>query len=291
MKLTEAVREFLRYRTVYQGASPASVDQYDRTCSGFVEFVHSRRWADHVRSLSPRNVRDWVAAESARGVGPRTLASRLAHLRALGEHLVRAKAVRSNPLAAIERPRFSRPVSKFLHPEELRAFLRAQAAPHEAIAREVMLDTMLRASEVCRANSGDLAGPDAQGRYTVRVTVKGGREHLVPLSSHLAERLRGRPAHEPLVPGPDGGRWTRTALSQAMVRIGRRAGIGRFSVSAHKLRHTGATMALAAGANPMAVSRLLNHTSLRTTEQYLHLMPGALHEARAAQARAIEEAR
>ena len=54
----------------------------------------------------------------------------------------------------------------------------------------------------------------------------------------------------------------------------------RFSFSAHKLRHTSATVALAAGVNPLAISKLLNQSSMRTTEQYLHLIPAALAEAR-----------
>ena len=69
--------------------------------------------------------------------------------------------------------------------------------------------------------------------------------------------------------------------SPALVEhIAKHAGVTRFSVSAHKLRHASATVALAAGVNPLAISKLLNHSSMRTTEQYLHLIPTALAEAR-----------
>jgi integrase len=60
-------------------------------------------------------------------------------------------------------------------------------------------------------------------------------------------------------------------------------------VSAHKLRHTAASLALASGVNPLAVSKLLNHSNLKTTEQYLHLMPDALTEARAKQRAGLKQ--
>jgi site-specific recombinase XerD len=48
-------------------------------------------------------------------------------------------------------------------------------------------------------------------------------------------------------------------------------------------------MALASGVNQLAVSKLLNHSNLKTTEQYVHLMPDALIEARARQRAGLKQ--
>ena len=144
---------------------------------------------------------------------------------------------------------------------------------------------MLRVSEVANANVGDLE--QVGDRAQLRVRVKGGKEKRVPISPEVAGQLRGYldyrgtlPPSAPLIVNSRGQRWTRTGLSQLMARIAVDAGVHRIKVSAHKLRHTAATVALASGVNPLAVSRLLNHSSLSITQQYLHLAPGALDQAR-----------
>jgi integrase len=85
-----------------------------------------------------------------------------------------------------------------------------------------------------------------------------------------------------------GERWTRGALTQAMTRLGLRAGIQRLSVSAHKLRHTANVLARFAGLDPLTRSALLTHGSPRAVERYDHLIPGELHEARQKQQEALE---
>jgi integrase/recombinase XerC/integrase/recombinase XerD len=177
-------------------------------------------------------------------------------------------------------------------PEELRAFREtvSKRELREFLACELFLDTMLRVSELASADVEDLVGPDGAGRYTLDVRVKGGAKKGTPVSPEVfgavCEYLKTRgklKGTDPLLVNREGQRWTRSALTQMVGRVARAAGITRFSVSAHKLRHTSATVALTAGVNPLAVSKLLGHSSMRTTEQYLHLIPTALHEARDAQ--------
>jgi integrase len=65
-----------------------------------------------------------------------------------------------------------------------------------------------------------------------------------------------------------------------MARIGKEAGIGRFKVSAHKLRHTANVVARRGGVDPVVRSALLNHSSLRAVQEYDHLLPAETYEAR-----------
>ncbi len=304
MTLSKAMSEYLRHRAVYQRSSVGSIEQYDRTYRMFLAHLRSRELPDEPRSFTSDAVREWGLLEGERGVGGRTLASRFGHLSSLADYLVKLKDGRGrplligNPVRELERPKFDRPESKFLHPDELKAFMTTPAQPFENVARDLLLDSMLRVSEVANANVGDVEGPDGDGRYMMVVRVKGGKEKRVPLSPAMADELQSyllaRGAVDraaPLLVNSRGQRWTRTGLSQLMVRLGKRAGVQRFQVSAHKLRHTAATVALHAGANPLAVSKLLNHTSMKITEQYLHLMPSALHEARDKQRAGLEEYR
>ena len=111
---------------------------------------------------------------------------------------------------------------------------------------------MLRVSELANARVGDL---EVTGSETfLRVVVKGGEEKRVPISPDVAEQLqvyvgtRGDlPRTAPLLANSRGRRWTRSGLSQRVAETARQAGITRLRVSAHKLRHTAASLALASG--------------------------------------------
>jgi site-specific recombinase XerD len=54
-------------------------------------------------------------------------------------------------------------------------------------------------------------------------------------------------ANERLLVNRRGERWTRNALTSLMSRSGKKAGISRFKVSAHKLRHPGTVVARKGG--------------------------------------------
>lgn len=302
MTLSKAMSEYLRHRAVYQRSSPGSIEQYDRTYHMFLGFLQAQGLPDIPASFSAQAVREWGLHEGERGVGPRTLSSRFGALSSLAEYMLRLKDGRQRPLLAehplrgVDWPKFLKPESKFLHPEELKAFLAVGCQPNENLARDLLLDTMCRVSEVVNASVGDVEGPDIDGHYDLRVRVKGGNEKRVPLSPPIASALqdallaRGAVQRtDPLLVNSRRERWTRTGLSQLMVRIGEKAGIKRFKVSAHKLRHTSATVALASGADLKAVSSLLNHSKIETTAQYLHLIPGSLHAARAKQRAGMEK--
>ena len=295
MTLSKAMKDYLRYHTSHKGGSQGSVDQYDRTYQLFLTYVRREGRSDEPAAFTADMVHAWALSEAERGVGPRTIATRLHQLGSLATYMLRLKDGRGRPLLvedptkAFGKPKFKKPETN-LHPGELQKF-RACAATRalgEGVACELLLDTMLRISEVINADVSDLAGPDGAGRYTLSVQLKGGARKAIPVSpevcgsirEYLASRGGDLAAAAPLLANRDGQRWKRTAITQVVGRIAKQAGVTRFSVSAHKLRHTSATVALAAGVNPLAISKLLNHSSTRTTEQYLHLIPTALAEAR-----------
>lgn len=299
MTLSRGMGEYLRYHAQFKGGSRNSAEQYDRAFRMFLAYVQNAGLRDEPASFNAETVHGWAMAEFARGIGPRTVTTRLHMLGSLAKYLGRLKDGRGRPLLdsdptkAFEKPKFKKPETKFLYPDELKRFLAVERPLNESLARDLLIDTMLRVSELCGANVADLEGPDGGGVYSLHVQVKGGARVGKPLSPEIAVALldylqrrevsRDPKKETPLLLNRMGQRWTRSQLTQTMTRIGQKAGIDRFLVSAHKLRHTSASVALATGANPLAVSKLLGHTSLRTTEHYLHLVPTALQEARAAQ--------
>jgi hypothetical protein len=85
------------------------------------------------------------------------------------------------------------------------------------------------------------------------------------LRSHLAAQIAGRPPDQPVIYGAP----TKTRLRNHTFRNGwfdpAAVEVGLPGLTPHELRHTGASLAVSAGANVKAVPRMLGHASAAVT--------------------------
>lgn len=126
-------------------------------------------------------------------------------------------------------------------------------------------------------------------------TTKGKRARRVAISAGFSARLAawktasgGQQAAGYVWPGREGAPMNAHSPNQALARVVRRAGLvdanGAPSVTPHGLRHTAASLMLAAGVPLIVVSRQLGHANPNVTAQvYAHLLADSqLDEAAAA---------
>ena len=71
--LSALMDDYLKFRVLHQGSSAGSVDQYERTYRSLLDSLPS----DTVRALTAEVIERWVMRELERGVGPRTMSSRV----------------------------------------------------------------------------------------------------------------------------------------------------------------------------------------------------------------------
>lgn len=297
MTLSALSKECLGYLAM-RGYSPRTLDTYETRWAQFRAFLNTRRQDDDLRSFDGETVFAYCQYLGARGAAPNTIIGHLAALSSLARFGMKAPSRKggalllSDPTRTFDWPTATKPETKYLLPAELKAFLEVEVPPYMALARDLLVETGLRASEAVRANLGDLREVD--GKHFLSVTVKGRgtreRRLEMPLSTALAEFIRDLLLREgrldpmkPLLTGEKGARLTRTGLTNITYRIAERAGIARMRVSAHKLRHTANVIARFAGIDALVRSKLLGHSSSRSLERYEHLIPGELHEARVLQ--------
>src|SRR5215831_10019259 len=76
---------------------------------------------------------------------------------------------------------------------------------------------------------------------------------------------------------PDGKRWNRTEMDTMLWRVCKRAGLRRFGW--HGLRHTFCSHLAMHGVSARAIQELAGHSSLATTERYMHLSPATTQAA------------
>jgi integrase/recombinase XerD len=131
-----------------------------------------------------------------------------------------------------------------------------------------ILDTGLRISECLGLARTDL---DFEN-LVIHVKGKGNKQRLVPMSIELRKvlfRYCGKHAHARIFATRNGTRVTTRNFQRDMSVMGRRLRITGVRFSPHTLRHTMAVSYLRHGGDIYSLSRILGHSSVKTTEVYL----------------------
>jgi integrase/recombinase XerC len=258
------------------GASPAVPDASAGIC------------AELEAGLDLAVLRSWLGAMSGQGQSRATLARRAASARSFTAWLYRTGRMSTDVGLRLQAPKRGRSLPEILKAEQARQALteagaRAQGADVDPTALrdvamlELLYATGIRVGELCGLDVDDLD----DGRRTVRVLGKGGKERIVPYGLPAAAALeawlvRGRPQlfREDSPPaaflGRRGGRIDQRQVRQVVhLALERIEGVP--SLGPHGLRHSAATHLLDGGADLRSVQELLGHATLTTTQLYTHV--------------------
>jgi site-specific recombinase XerD len=121
----------------------------------------------------------------------------------------------------------------------------------------------LRVSEGCGLKWSNLNLSSGQ----MRVVGKGQKERLVVLPANVSASLSGLPKTNEFVLGE---KMNPRKAYELIRQLGARAGLSR-PLHPHTLRHSYATHLLVSGADLRSLQELLGHSSLNSTQRYLHL--------------------
>ncbi len=251
-----------------------------------------------VSSITAAEVSSWVGSLVARGLAPSTATRALATLRSIVAFAVADARVQHNVAAAVRKPTSGRArrEGQALTLDELTRLTEACQGRYRDVVLVLAL-AGLRWGELAGLQVGDLVsvpGPGLRLRRAVLAGGGGGALYVDTLKNNRARTVPLVPALVPIVDrwsagkapdawlfnAPKGGplresNWKRsvgwsTATSSA--------GVPGFRV--HDLRHTAASVWLAAGADPKVVQRVLGHaTAAMTMDLYGHMVDANLWQA------------
>ena len=233
-------------------------------------------------------LRSWLASMAGVGQSRATLARRAASARSFTAWLYRTGRMSTDVGLRLQAPKRGRSLPEVLKADQAKQALteagaRAQIAGVDPVALrdaamlELLYATGIRVGELCGLDVDDLD----DGRRTVRVLGKGGKERVVPYGLPAAAALetwlvRGRAQlfREDSPPaaflGRRGGRIDQRQVRQVVhLALERIEGVP--SLGPHGLRHSAATHLLDGGADLRSVQELLGHATLTTTQLYTHV--------------------
>jgi site-specific recombinase XerD len=217
--------------------------------------------------LGQAKVRAWVEHLIVQGTSPSRLRQ---HLSAL-VFLFRKTLGRPEAVSFFSWPKDPEQLPVVLSVEEVAALLAAVAGANYRMLFRTMFAAGLRIREACRLQVDDL---DAE-RGVIRVTGKGGRERQAALHPRLLEALRAywrevRPVPPWLFTGRVGNPLDTDQARKVFKDAVRDSGLAK-RATPHALRHTYATLLLEQGTGLAVIQALLGHTTIRSTERYLHV--------------------
>ena len=272
-----------------QGHRPATIDGYRRVGGMWIAYLDRQSppvpwWAagpDQLRGFLDAPPADRRSARRRRGVGlsPATRCQYDKAVHGLYRWACDEGLIGADPMRRVRRQRQPDPIPRALGLEEVAALLGHVAGDERAkVAVWLAYGLGMRRSEITLARIEDVR---LRGRPAMLVHGKGGRDRLVPLPEVvrevLAGYLDGRPRQGPLLEAwrstwgdrhvPTGHALRPQQVGELISGAMRAVGIDE---TGHALRHTFATELLAAdqGRNLRAVSRLLGHRSVVTTERF-----------------------
>jgi len=281
--LGELRTDFLLELGRHRGLSPRTAEAYDGDLRQYLQFLdetgHGKGSLEEY--FCSDLVREFLAVLLAVPLSRRSIARKLAALRAFGNFLVRNELLPANPVNVIRVPRLTPHLPRAISSEDLLALLESPCGEDFASCRdrallELLYGTGIRISELCALTLGRLD----LGGGTVRVMGKGGRERVSPFGKAVTARLRAyltvRQAHLEALRKPETGALflsdrgdllTRFRAYQIVHHELSRIAAGK-GISPHLLRHCFATHLLDRGADLLAIKELLGHQRISTTQIY-----------------------
>ena len=303
----QILRDFLIYHETIRGHSKATVDEYYLDLRTFFRFLKLSRGivprtteleeisisdvdVPFVASVTLAEVYDFLAylardrvkqansPEPEYGLSASSRARKISAIRSFFKYLtMKAKLLDENPVQDLDSPKIPKTLPRYLTLEESQRLLSAV----EGKNRErdycilcVFLNCGLRISEIVGLNVSDYRGE------SLRVVGKGNKERTVYLNDACRDAIDRYLEVRKLLAPP---RVTAMFLSNRRARIScdsiqvmvkknlTKAGLDASLYSAHKLRHTAATLMLQNGVDVRTLQEVLGHENLNTTQIYTHI--------------------
>ncbi len=270
-------RHYLRMRNY----SARTIQSYEQVVRHFAYYVWLRRnsdpqklvvyWDDLSKArldtsvdVKPVLISDYFSfLSSIKTYKPKTLHRIISTLSSFYRFLYAQEAISTNPLLGIERPKIKDQELRYLKHSQVVRLIESIEDPRDRLIVRTIYATGVRVSELCAMDIGDIDFEEE----TIRVRGKGGkirivfvdRDTLDDMATFIDDRIAG-----PLFPGQQGHHISPRSVQHIFKQY------APPGITPHKIRHSYASELYRRSKNLRVVQENLGHTSIKTTEIYLH---------------------
>ena len=291
------IRDFLSYHATVQGHSKQTVDEYYLDLRSFVRYLKRARdkslqsvpmdhisiddvTLDLVGSVTLSDVYAYMDfLNRDRGLNAASRARKVATIRSFYKYLTnKAKLLTKNPVQDLDSPRQKKALPKYLSLDESIDLLESvdgKNATRDFCILTLFLNCGLRISELVNLNVTDVR--DNQ----LRVLGKGNKERILFLNDACVKAIQDWMTDRNALTLIDQNALFVTLQNRRRISVAAvhklvkkhlaDAGLDSTQYSAHKLRHTAATLMLQNGVDVRTLQEVLGHDHLNTTQIYTHV--------------------
>lgn len=298
------LREFLSYHENIRGQSAKTISEYYLDLRMFLRFMKLVKLEmpyqtpldsisiqdvdiNFLASITVTDIYDFLSylandrsseRHESPGIAASARARKLSAIKSFFKYLtVRTKLLEENPVQDLEFPKIRKSLPKYLTLDESKRLLQAVQGPNarrDYAILMIFLNCGIRRSELVGLNRSDIS------EDRIRVVGKGNKERIVYMGSscrqaiddYLVERNKICLSDDRALFGSrDGNRISVSAVHRLVKKHLLAAGLDPEQFSAHKLRHTAATLMLSNGVDLKTLQEVLGHEHLNTTQIYTHV--------------------
>jgi len=272
--------DFISYLRFEKRSSPHTIAAYQNDLTQFSTYIAAQFGDTGDMPLTHFHLRSWLADLKDKGLTPRSINRKISSLQAFFRYLMRHQRIAVNP---------ARQLRALRTPDRLPVYLKEKETTHlleelqfdpdfnghtERMICELLYQTGMRRSELQNLRESDIEWSLRQ----LRVTGKGNKERLIPVSEALLVQLRDYLSEKGKLEQYDANRLLVLASGKPLYAGYIYRTVKKYlsiattlpKKSPHILRHSFATHLLGNGANIQAIKDLLGHSSLAATQVYTH---------------------
>ena len=301
------LRDFLSYHETVKSHSRRTVDEYYLDLRNFFRFLKIQKHLIQrdvpmgqidirdvdltlIRDVTLTDIYDYMSYLSRErpqhpnsdstdyGLAASSRARKVATIRSFYKYLTsKAHLLEENPVQELDSPKLKKTLPRYLDLEESVSLL--ESVDGEFQSRDYCILTLflncgIRISELVGLNLSDVRGDQ------LRVLGKGNKERMLYLNDACQQAIADYMTDRNMVTAIDrnalflSNRRTRISRSTVNWLVKKHltaAGLDSTKYSAHKLRHTAATLMLQNGVDVRTLQEVLGHDHLNTTQIYTHV--------------------
>lgn len=283
--MKELAQRFLDYVSLRNTGSKNTLDAYQRDAYEFIDYLNG----EGIKSFNEVDrfvVNDYIIAlrnkETKNGtLKDKSICRKLSSLRSMFRYLNEHTDVTNNPFLYVKSPKEKRRIPEFLFYNEIDSLLSVFDESDVGVRNSALFETMygcgLRVSEITSLKISDIHFNDD----FIIINGKGSKQRIVPFYPDLNELLMKYIYHvrckwvsddtnDYVFVNQRGKPLTSRGIQYILNEAVKLTDLN-IHVHPHMLRHSFATHLLDNGADLRVVQELLGHSSLSTTQIYVHI--------------------